>query len=174
MITMHKYGKIMLLWAAMLLLCTLHAQETTITTIGEEAEFVDLGLTSGTLWKTTNEPGYYTFAEMREQFEYSQMPTRAQLIELVEECKWIWRGNGCEVLGRNGNSIFLPVTGFRTCDGTEKYTTSTANYWAYTASPDPDHAFVLFVSAGGYEVDMAKRCSGRAVRLVKGKAETIL
>lgn len=44
-----------------------------------------------------------------------KMPTRAQFKELMDKCKWIWTNmqgvNGYRIIARNGNSIFLPVTG---------------------------------------------------------------
>ncbi len=42
-----------------------------------------------------------------------RMPTRAECQELIENCTWRWTTlngiNGCEVRGKNGNSIFLPA-----------------------------------------------------------------
>lgn len=42
-----------------------------------------------------------------------QMPTEAQLKELIEKCDWKFEGNGYTVKGPNGNSIFLPADGYR-------------------------------------------------------------
>ncbi len=39
------------------------------------------------------------------------MPTKEQFDELLKYCKWTWMGNGYEVKGMNGNSIFLPAAG---------------------------------------------------------------
>lgn len=42
-----------------------------------------------------------------------QMPTEAQLNELITKCDWTFEGNGYTVKGPNGNSIFLPADGYR-------------------------------------------------------------
>lgn len=45
-----------------------------------------------------------------------RLPTAEEMKELNEKCKWTWTTmngvNGYEVTGTNGNSIFLPDTGF--------------------------------------------------------------
>ena len=42
-----------------------------------------------------------------------RMPTRAEFDELMKKCQWEWVNlngiNGYKVIGKNGNSIFLPV-----------------------------------------------------------------
>lgn len=44
-----------------------------------------------------------------------QMPTDDQLRELMEQCKWTWKNlsgtEGYNIVGPNGNSIFLPAAG---------------------------------------------------------------
>ncbi len=46
-----------------------------------------------------------------------RMPTKDEYQELVEKCTWEWTQinnvNGYKVIGSNGNSIFLPASGFR-------------------------------------------------------------
>ena len=56
-----------------------------------------------------------------------QMPTEAQLQELVEKCDWVFEGNGYKVTGPNGNSIFLPADGYRY--GNEQIGKGTAGYY---------------------------------------------
>lgn len=41
------------------------------------------------------------------------MPTKAQIEELINKCKWEYTENGYKVTGPNGNSIFLPSAGYR-------------------------------------------------------------
>lgn len=70
-----------------------------------------------------------------------RMPTKAELDELREKCKWTWTKQngvkGAKVVGPNGNSIFLPAAGYRR--GTSlRYAGSHSNYWSsslYTGSP---------------------------------------
>lgn len=108
------------------------------TTIVEDKGFVDLGLSSGTIWCTTNELadnpeekgiyGNYGVLEIgvkqpegafRGRFFYNQipasrdLPTSDETEELLEECTWerckLNGIVGMKVFGRNGNSIFLPL-----------------------------------------------------------------
>lgn len=71
---------------------------------------VDLGLPSGTLWATTNAKGYYNYDLAVETFG-DNLPSMIQMSELASYCSWIWNEKGYDVVGPNGNSIFLPVTG---------------------------------------------------------------
>lgn len=81
--------------------------------------YIDLGLPSGTLWADKNvraslctDNGDYFTWEKAQQFE---LPTKEQFRELIDNCKWEWRENlkGCDVIGKNGTSIFLPAAGYR-------------------------------------------------------------
>lgn len=91
--------------------------QTTMETMTEnKTNFVDLGLPSGTLWADRNlgaeKPEDYgelrTFDEAK-----ADAATSAQWTELTEKCEWRWQGGGYEVVGKNGNSIFLPSAGYR-------------------------------------------------------------
>ena len=77
----------------------------------QESEYVDLGLPSGTLWKSKNEKNlYYTYEEAVSQFG-DKLPSREQFAELQAYCTWTWNGKGFVVKGDNGNSIILQATG---------------------------------------------------------------
>ena len=78
--------------------------------LAEVVDYVDLGLPSGTLWKTINENGFYDYHTAVRQFS-SQLPTEKQLEELKSDCQWTWDGSGYEVTGPNGKSINLPASG---------------------------------------------------------------
>lgn len=78
--------------------------------------YVDLGLPSGTFWKSRNEAGFYNYSEAMRQFG-QRVPSSKQWEELEEYCKWIWYGSGYTVVGPNGNSIKLPAVGDHYCDG---------------------------------------------------------
>ena len=60
------------------------------------------------------------------------MPTESQFNELINECQWTRkkRGNiiGFEVVGPNGNSIFLPLTGY-ICSTKAEYLSQFGYYW---------------------------------------------
>lgn len=80
------------------------------------AQYVDLRLPSGTKWKSSNETGFYTYEKAVNTFG-DKLPTKKQCEELKDKCKWTWNGNGYKVTGPNGQSIVLPASGFRGCDG---------------------------------------------------------
>ena len=85
--------------------------------MAQEAEYVDLGLPSGTLWKVCNETEtYYTHDEAVRQFS-GQLPTREQFKELETYCTWTWKGKKYVVKGRNGKSVSFPAEGNCTCEG---------------------------------------------------------
>jgi len=110
-------------------------------------QYVDLGLPSGTKWKNMNEKnpqddhGFYTYDEAYYEFGKA-LPTHDQMQELIDECTWKWDKNGYQVIGQNGNHIFLPAEGIRKIDSV--YASGTyGDYWIWTAKeggvplPDP-------------------------------------
>ena len=64
-----------------------------------------------------------------------RMPTDAEFTELREKCKWEWTTqngvNGYKVIGVNGNSIFLPGSGFY-YDNELVYVNDHGDYWSST------------------------------------------
>lgn len=131
----------------------------------QESEYVDLGLPSGTLWKSKNEKGmYYTYDEAVSQFG-DKLPTREQFEELRAFCSWEWNGKGHIVKGDNGNSIVLHATGFRGCDGSVGDVGTRGYYWSSTPYGGRAWSFTFFSSGAGMS-DNA-RCLGFSVRLVK-------
>ena len=75
--------------------------------------YVDLGLPSGTLWKTNDEKGgFFTYDDAVSQFG-SQLPTKSQFQELIDHCTWTWTGKGCKVVGPNGKSITFRAKGHK-------------------------------------------------------------
>ena len=140
-------------------------------------DYVDLGLPSGTLWKSGNEwnseddHGFYLYDEAVEIFG-SQLPTKEQLRELcdVTLCTWVWDSSqkGYHVKGPNGNSIFLPAAGCRLCNGIVYCANSNGDYWA--ASPGGS-GIACELSFGPYYhgVYDTGRFYGQSVRLVRGR-----
>jgi hypothetical protein len=129
------------------------------------AGYVDLGLPSGTLWKSTNEPGFYTYDDALKSFGDS-LPTKAQLDELKYYCEWIWEGRGFKVVGPNGDFIFLPAAGYRNCSGGVDYEGSYGLYWSST--PDgSEQAWRLGFGSGEVGMYSSHRCCGLSVRLVQ-------
>ena len=131
----------------------------------QESEYVDLGLPSGTLWKSKNEKGmYYTYDEAVSQFG-DKLPTREQFAEL-QFCTWTWNGKGDVVKGDNGNSIVLPAAGYRDCNGDVSYVGTRGYFWSSTPI-DSDFAWYLFFDSSGVNMYYSYRCDGQSVRLVK-------
>lgn len=66
-----------------------------------------------------------------------RMPSPSDFEELQDNCEWSWKDNyqgvkGCLVTGPNGNSIFLPASGYRDYDFLDKCGRyeALAYYWA--------------------------------------------
>ena len=132
----------------------------------QESDYVDLGLPSGTLWKSKNEKGmYYTYDEAVSQFG-DKLPTREQFAELQAFCTWTWNGKGYVVKGDNGNSIVLQAAGLRFCsDGVLNVGTS-GSYWSSTPYVS-GRAWILDFYSGGVTLDYEGGCLGLSVRLVQ-------
>lgn len=104
----------------------------------DEGEFADLGDISGNPQydaATANWGGAW------------RMPTKAEIIELKDNCTWEWTSlngvNGQRVTGSNGNSIFLPAAGYRY--GSSSYDVgSYGGCWSSTPCEDDDfYAYCL-------------------------------
>lgn len=144
------------------------------------SQYVDLGLPSGTLWKIENEGiGYYNYYNAKKAFGDS-LPTLNQWIELMNVCEWKWMGKGFDVIGPNGNSIYLPAPGERNCSGVICCLGESGKYWSSTLSSSYSdysyyYAMEIYKSTENYrEVyktssNSYKDCFGFAVRLVKTK-----
>lgn len=117
----------------------------------------------------------YDPAKLLEGGEW-RMPTRKEMMELIEKCSWEWTTvksiNGYRVTGPNGKSIFLPVTGLG--DGTEISNEDTYGaYWTSTPQSDAEGkatAATLYFYGGMLKsLQWANRYGGRAVRPVKDR-----
>lgn len=128
-------------------------------------DYVNLGLRSGTLWKTYNESGLYSYDAAISKFGHS-LSTKEQFEELKTDCKWAWNGNGYTVTGPNSESIVLPAEGIRYYDGKVRGVGSGGDYWSST--PDgSDVAWYLYFSSEWLGLNSSYRFLGRSVRLVK-------
>ena len=143
--------------------------------------YVDLGLPSGTIWKDKNENGFYRYQNAVDKFG-SYLPTKQQWFELINNCTWNWTGNGFQVIGSNGKSIFLPAEGDQpggyspgivTINPIGFYWTSTKDYSNSTWDDKPT-AWEVYITGdpnrtNNSEVDFmsSDRRSGLSVRLVR-------
>ena len=83
-------------------------------------EWVDLGLASGTLWASMPEKEFYKWDDAMRIFGVN-IPTVWQWKELIDSCSWEDADNGWLAIGKNGNSIFIPVTGASSFNGKMVY-----------------------------------------------------
>ena len=92
-----------------------------------------------------------------------RMPTKEQFDELIENCEWTWKGKGYEVMGKNGNSIYLPAAGWRY----EKLEGEGQRglYWS-SSHIDSDDAWILRFDSGSHFSDIRKCYPGFSVRAV--------
>lgn len=101
-----------------------------------------------------------------------RMPTKKEQEELRDNCTWTsLKQNGvigCRVTGPNGNSIFLPASGYY--DGTTVVNKGTnAYFWSSTLAADSyscDNSYGLFLADGSYGWYAAYRYIGCSVRPV--------
>lgn len=128
--------------------------------------YVDLGLPSGTLWKDQNEAGgLYSYDQAMAKFG-SSLPTKEQLEELKNSCRWTWNGNGYKVEGPSGESIVLPAAGYRDCGGSVFGVGSCGNYRSSTPSGS-ENAWYLDFDSGEVYMSNFVRCYSQSVRLVR-------
>ncbi len=140
---------------------------------GSSAGYVDLGLPSGTKWKSSNETGgtngLYTYDEAISAFG-DKLPTKEQFDELRVYCSWEWQNNGgYKVTGTNEKSIVLPAAGFRHCDGNVDvdYVGNNGLYWTSTPiNSDCAWDFCFHSDAVG-TYSYSDHCFGHSVRLVQ-------
>lgn len=135
-----------------------------------EKKWVDLGLPSGTLWRDTNEEGYYSWNEMINTFDEENLPKLTDFAELCDYCDWKWNAKkkGMVVTGPNGNNIFMPALGYRNnYDGGLDNVSSIGIYWS--ASPNGRSAYHLCLNSDG-RIYLSHGCSrtyGLSVRCIK-------
>ena len=160
----------MALSMVVLFACTRESGENS----GGSGKYVDLGLSSGTKWKDVNESigdfNLYSYEQAMSNFG-DKLPTKEQFEELLHSCNWIGMGDGCKVVGPNGNSIFLPVHGWRSCEGEVTSVGSVGFYWSSTLQDQYqslERAWYLGIGAeGGVDIDGLEICRGLSVRLVQ-------
>ena len=103
-----------------------------------------------------------------------RLPTRAEMRELIQKCQWRWtviNGNpGAQIIGRNGNSIFLPAAGNRYgTDYEDAY--YYGRYWTseLRSGEDNRRAYLLEFSQMGPDIVSLVRHMGMSVRPVLEK-----
>ncbi len=95
------------------------------------SDYAFLALPSGTVWKMSNEEGFYTYEEAQKKFG-AKLPTKKQWQELIDCCSWTWTGNGYKVTDKKGTSIYFPANGYKSSFGNLFCKDENAFYWAST------------------------------------------
>lgn len=94
-----------------------------------------------------------------------RMPTMSEQQELVNACNWEWVSDGMRVTGPNGNSIFLPASGYNYV-----YDHDQGNigiYWGSTPNTDDnEQASVIYFSRDFCRVQWDNRYCGFMIRPV--------
>lgn len=121
---------------------------------------------------TTDISGTERDAATAELGEPWRMPTKEEMQELVDKCKWEWASyggtDGYEVTGPSGKSIFLPAAG--NADGTDiSNKGSYGGYWtgtANTAGSNSQASNLYFFGSTLHAVQWSNRYGGRSIRPV--------
>lgn len=132
------------------------------------APFIDLGLPSGTKWRTVNEEGQFTYEDAVATFG-KQLPSHKQFTELYEKCEWKeLKDGGYKVIGPNGNHIIFPLAGYINCTGEFRGENEMGDYWTSTPKKDSDEAYrVAMLKDKGVKIVLHTRCYQRSIRLVE-------
>lgn len=98
-----------------------------------------------------------------------RIPTSQEFQELIDHCKWEWvesdTSSGYKIIGKNGNSIFLPASGYYL--GSKLVNEGEGgHYWTATAYEDNFSAYGLSFSNGSFILSWYNRCFGRVIRPV--------
>lgn len=135
-------------------------------TLSISAQYVDLGLPSGTLWKNANENGFYNYENAIIRFG-NNMPTKWQWAELKGYCTWRWTGQGYKIIGPNDNSIYLPAVGWHNWDGDIIEVGTNGSYWSSTPYDAPNFTWCLYFSPNMVQISNSGNEYGLSVRLVQ-------
>ena len=131
--------------------------------------YADLGLTSGTKWKATNEGennARYTYTEAKNKFD-KKIPSNTQYQELIDECEWKWiEGKGFKIIGKNKKAIMMPAAGFSDCDD-NVYSEGIEGFYWTSNSLGPDREYRLGFNKSGANINYILRCYHASVRLVQ-------
>ena len=128
------------------------------------AGYIDLGLSSGTYWKETNEGGLRNYNNSSTNYN-GKLPTKEQWNELKDECQWTWLGNGYKVVGPSGEFIILPAEGYRGCQSGLSSVGSRGEYWSSTLY-DSEEVYYLYMTSSEFGISREDKCVGKSIRLV--------
>ena len=131
-----------------------------------QKQWVDLSLTSGTLWASEPEIGYYSYEEAKITFGVN-VPTKWQWKELYESCNVeqdIEHGitKGTWFRAKNGNSIYIPA---QEIVDVGKKPRVEPFYWTFTTLHSDD-IYAFFMNGNTAEFSIMKKHRQLSVILV--------
>ena len=89
-----------------------------------------------------------------------RMPTVEEMTELLTKCTW----QGNKIIGKNGNSIILPLAGSYV-NGNLLHNTGHGTYWSSTGADY--RAYLLTINGStSVRIDSSLRCTGYPIRPV--------
>ena len=104
-----------------------------------------------------------------------RIPTLSEFQELSDMCRWTWKEvdgvPGYEVVGPNGNAIFLPAFGYLHSADTVNFRVS-GNYWTATSDSLDQYnrkAYALGMSSGRFYLHSVLRGHGFCIRPVRDR-----
>ncbi len=105
-------------------------------------------------------------------------PTSTELAELAEQCTWVWTTengiNGQRVTGPNGNSIFLPATGYYYGNDSTNDVGANGQYWSSSlSSDDSPSSYDLYFYSGSTSIGADQRSAGHTIRPIYGDFITV-
>lgn len=98
-----------------------------------------------------------------------RMPRASEIEELIYKCRWEYNGKGYKVLGPNGKSIFLPMSG---SSHSIHSIVQVGCYWSSSPPNDKNNtqgAQCLYLKGNSYELTWNFRYRGYAIRPVLDK-----
>lgn len=101
-----------------------------------------------------------------------RMPTKDDYMELFQKCSWFWtiQNNvyGYNIIGPNGNRIFLPAAGVKH-NATTEHINEQGAYWLSTinTADDEQRAFCIMLRDGARGLNNGNRIAGFSIRAVK-------
>ncbi len=101
-----------------------------------------------------------------------RMPTITEFEELITECEWVWYGGGYEIIGYNGNSIFLPAASYYENDELNNVGLQ-GNYWTSSLNDNQqNYAYRFHFDAESRSISDRARYCGRTIRAVCSSRES--
>lgn len=136
----------------------------TYSSIGKYNSVKDYGFVDNKYYLETSDDVAY-----KQWGETWRMPAKRDFEELINMCDWTWTTlegvNGYNVVAKNGNSIFLPVTGY--VRGLSHLNNQSGSYFTSSLNETlPYEAYILKFTSQTKEVSSISRCYGNMVRPV--------